>query len=285
MRSFRWTYRLWQSHMATRAIVAPGGPGLGPETLVELPLPASTVRVPVVANGVVGGNPLMRQADDIMRRLDETHGGPTILVGHSAGAYSCLIAAANRGHQIDGLVLFSVQLRERTDHPELLAQRAAAEERAWRAWAFETLATEPSRAPEDDAHLLRLALAMLRLTFPQIRRPHRRFLAACARQWDLAALRAVSQTPGAIADLRQLATRVTCPTLVINGERDPWTGAPSAQECHDHIPRCRSETVTGAGHAPWLDNPGAVRRLLAEFQAVAVGEYPSLPMQRCGRCP
>ena len=55
--------------------------------------------------------------------------------------------------------------------------------------------------------------------------------------------------------------RLECPALVIWGERDPYIplrfGAAYAQA----LPEGRLEVVRGAGHWPWIDDPGVVDRV------------------------
>ncbi len=160
-------------------------------------------------------------------------------------------------------MLLAAQLRDGTDHPELLRERLNALDGPLRETARRARATAPDRAPADDEELRELLLADLALTFPVLGPAQRGFLAACARSWDLHAVRAVLSGRAPEEDLAATAARVGVPVLVVNGERDPWAGAPSARELAAALPDGRARTVPGAGHVPWLDDPEEVGRLLA----------------------
>ena len=68
-------------------------------------------------------------------------------------------------------------------------------------------------------------------------------------------------------DLSDDVGRIACPTLVIVGERDPWTGGSAAAEMAALLPHGHAAVVAGAGHFAWLDAPAdyaaAVERFLA----------------------
>jgi pimeloyl-ACP methyl ester carboxylesterase len=64
----------------------------------------------------------------------------------------------------------------------------------------------------------------------------------------------------------ELLERVAAPTLFIWGERDPFGGASTATTLALGLPHASVDIVSGAGHAPWLDEldycAEAVRRHL-----------------------
>lgn len=64
----------------------------------------------------------------------------------------------------------------------------------------------------------------------------------------------------------QLA-RITCPTLVCVGERDPVTPVAASREIVDALPPDvgRLEVIDGAGHFPWLDFPDRYWSLITAF--------------------
>lgn len=62
------------------------------------------------------------------------------------------------------------------------------------------------------------------------------------------------------ADLK----RITAPTLIVWGEREPVGTVASARALRETIPDARLEFVPG-GHAPWLDEPLRISRIVSDF--------------------
>ncbi|MFJ8436727.1 alpha/beta fold hydrolase [Kitasatospora sp. NPDC094019] len=245
-------------------VLAPGGPGLGGETLAGLPLPPDCRRLVGAGDCGPGGDPFAVQTDRLVRLIDAAGAeGPVVLLAHSAGTRPALRAAARSPGAVRAVVLVGAQLRDRTDHPELLRERLDALDGPLRETARRARATPPDRVPADDGELRALLLADLALTFPVLGPAQREFLTACERSWDLHAVRAFLSGRVPEEDLTATAARVGAPVLVVNGERDPWAGAPSGRELAAALPDGRALTVPGAGHVPWLDDPEAVGRLLA----------------------
>jgi pimeloyl-ACP methyl ester carboxylesterase len=61
--------------------------------------------------------------------------------------------------------------------------------------------------------------------------------------------------------------KVQAPTLLLAGDGDTHGGPPVAALLADLIPGAVRETVRGAGHLPWLDDPDGVAQRLASFLA------------------
>jgi pimeloyl-ACP methyl ester carboxylesterase len=53
--------------------------------------------------------------------------------------------------------------------------------------------------------------------------------------------------------------RITCPALVLWGERDPYMAPRFAQAYADALGDATARVVPGAGHWPWLQDPKLVR--------------------------
>jgi pimeloyl-ACP methyl ester carboxylesterase len=70
-------------------------------------------------------------------------------------------------------------------------------------------------------------------------------------------------------DLRDELGRIEAPTLVIWGERDRLLPVAHGYACTALVPGGRLEIVAGAGHAPMVERPEEVSRLLREFLAGA----------------
>ena len=56
--------------------------------------------------------------------------------------------------------------------------------------------------------------------------------------------------------------RLTCPALVVWGDRDPYLPTRFAEDYARVLPGGELEVVEGAGHWPWIDEPGVVDRVL-----------------------
>jgi pimeloyl-ACP methyl ester carboxylesterase len=53
--------------------------------------------------------------------------------------------------------------------------------------------------------------------------------------------------------------RITCPALVLWGERDPYIAPSFAQAYADALPDATAQVIPDAGHWPWLAQPAIVR--------------------------
>lgn len=94
-------------------------------------------------------------------------------------------------------------------------------------------------------------------------------LAALARSIDRPAVRQQFFGPGGewhSMDFRSALSRIQCPTLILNGARDPILPRPLAQELYNAIPSGLAQLhfVETAGHG-WLDNPDEWRDILRAF--------------------
>ena len=69
--------------------------------------------------------------------------------------------------------------------------------------------------------------------------------------------------------LKKRIHRVTAPTLLVWGKEDRLVPPIYADEFTRRIPGARVQTVEGAGHAPQLERPEAVARMVREFLATA----------------
>ena len=56
--------------------------------------------------------------------------------------------------------------------------------------------------------------------------------------------------------------RLTCPSLVLWGERDPYLPTRFAQAYADVLPDSEMDLIPGAGHWPWIDDARVIDRVL-----------------------
>jgi pimeloyl-[acyl-carrier protein] methyl ester esterase len=71
------------------------------------------------------------------------------------------------------------------------------------------------------------------------------------------------------SDLRSACADVTCPALVLAGERDTLVPASAAAATAALLPQARAQIITGAGHAPFLSAPEEVAAAIREFLLAA----------------
>lgn len=68
--------------------------------------------------------------------------------------------------------------------------------------------------------------------------------------------------PPRLAEAGRDLGRLTCPSLVIWGEREPYIPLRFAEQYAHVLPNAELEVVAGAGHWPWVDDPSVIDRVL-----------------------
>ncbi|SDT04028.1 alpha/beta fold hydrolase [Jiangella sp. DSM 45060] len=206
---------------------------------------------------------------DALAVLDAAGAGRAVLVGNSLGGLVAYLVAALHPDRVAGLVLISATVDLTGDHDAPLARAIATfdeepagddgwaryNRQAWRRdypgfarWFVDTALGEEATA-ETRADGVRMALD----TTPEV-------LAAGITA------RAGRSASGQAAGLRALAGRITCPVLVLHGDRDAvvppaWSAALAAALDAVVTP------LPGAGHCPQVTRPGEVNALIGEFAA------------------
>jgi pimeloyl-ACP methyl ester carboxylesterase len=94
------------------------------------------------------------------------------------------------------------------------------------------------------------------------------WLDSVAAHFDLGTQRAIlrlyrSADPDQLAAAGERLGLLTCPTLVVWGDEDPYIPASFADAYGRRIPGARVHHVAGAGHWPWLDRPEVVDTVAA----------------------
>jgi pimeloyl-ACP methyl ester carboxylesterase len=179
-----------------------------------------------------------------------------VLVGQSMGALTGLIFASRHAEEIAGLVLVDMTPDVRLEGTRRIFDfvTAPAEEDSVEAYVERALEFNPAR----DARLLRRSLLHNlrqrpdgKWTWKYDRRgmTRERFDGMRAR----------------VAQLWELIDAVTCPTLVVRGERSDVVSPESAPALAAALPNGEWATVPDAGHTVQGDNPRALAELLATF--------------------
>ncbi len=98
------------------------------------------------------------------------------------------------------------------------------------------------------------------------------WLDSVAAHFDLGTQRAIlrlyrSADPELLAAAGERLALLTCPTLVLWGDEDPYIPPSFADAYGERIERARVHHVPGAGHWPWLDRPEVVDTVTAFLTA------------------
>ncbi|MBM4131963.1 pimeloyl-ACP methyl ester esterase BioH, partial [bacterium] len=183
-------------------------------------------------------------AETLAEAVADTIEAPVQLVGWSLGGMVALALAARHPDKVAKLVLVgsSPTFVSRPDWPyglapEVLAGFAESLKQDYRATLLRFLSLQ---ARGGDA--AREVIARLRETVFQRGEPASAVLAA-----GLDLLRDV--------DLRGVAARVRCPTLVVHGAYDTLCPVQAAHWLAEQIPGARLALREGAAHAPFLSHP------------------------------
>ncbi|NLD55033.1 MAG: alpha/beta fold hydrolase [Burkholderiaceae bacterium] len=183
---------------------------------------------------------------DFVAVLDAVGADPVALVGISATAMTVLRLAAEQPARVSHLIVAGGFAEFRLDTPELaeLGRRQLDSMRQdWPAHVdkfFRQLFTEPhsTKAFEDG---VRFAWASTGET-----------VANCRAGWMN-------------TDVRELARRITCPTLVIHGDDDQRVPYAKGEEIHALVPGAQLLTVAGGGHITAVRDPVVFNRAVRDF--------------------
>ncbi|MFQ5785122.1 MAG: alpha/beta fold hydrolase [Alphaproteobacteria bacterium] len=187
-------------------------------------------------------------ADWLLRLLDAVGAAKAALVGFSLGAAVALAATARAPERVRALALLGAA-PEMPVHPRLLAFAEADDHRAielMAAWCHGRTGHLGGQ-PAPGLWVMGAAVRLLERAAPGV-------LAA-----DLRACHG-------FRDGRALAARVTCPALLIVGDRDLMTPAKGARVLADALPRAEMATFADCGHMVMSERPNptldALRRIV-----------------------
>jgi proline iminopeptidase len=193
-------------------------------------------------------------ADDVRAFCDVVGITKPVVLGHSMGGFVAMLYGARHPDHPGALILQSTMAR--FDLGRLVD--------AFRSVAGDEVAELARRDYGGDPVTDEQWVAVFAAFGPRIPGPDQ--LARRIRNPDIAA-------PG-MDLLRRLdvvdrLARVRCPTLVCVGGLDPVTPVAAAREIVDALPPGlgRLVVIEGAGHFPWLDDPGRYRSELTAFLA------------------
>jgi pimeloyl-ACP methyl ester carboxylesterase len=176
---------------------------------------------------------------------------PTILAGHSLGAFIALLMALRHGSRVQGLVLSNTGARMEAHADSSLPQRVRTRWQADTQEAFLRACFEF----EPPAHLWSRMC---------------RYLAQLPAERMLAAVEGLRKL-----DVSGELDQVQCPTLIAHGQHDRKRTEAAAQLMADGIAQARLVWLPG-GHTPMVDCPGAYRDAVHDFFIEAGGTHASL---------
>ncbi|GAA1464813.1 alpha/beta fold hydrolase [Microbacterium thalassium] len=175
-------------------------------------------------------------------------GGRAVLAGNSLGAGAAVWAAAEDPSAVAGLVLIGPFVRNPPTNPVMGMIFRIMMARPWarQAWLAYLPSLYPGDRPADfEEHRSRIRAAMTRPGYTR-------------------AFAATTHTDHAVAEER--LDRVTAPTAVVMGSRDPDFADPAAEA--DWIAQrldARITMIDGAGHYPQAQRPDEVNDVLIAF--------------------
>lgn len=183
----------------------------------------------------------LQSIDDIgawlIRLIEATGAKDAALIGHSMGSLAALSAAASGGGRVSRLALLGVGA-EMPVHPDLLAAAKSNDPAAWDlivSWGF-----------GKPAHFgLNRAPGMWM-------QGGGRSLLACGPDGVLGVDMAACD---AYKDAVAAAGNVTCPTLIVTGDRDQMTPPRAAAPVAEALADCRIAQIDGAGHMMMVEKP------------------------------
>jgi pimeloyl-ACP methyl ester carboxylesterase len=189
---------------------------------------------------------------DVLALLRHLEGGPAILIGTSLGAGAVVWSAAEAPALIGGLVLIGPFVREvpapwlKSLIQNLLMRFAFTGPWAPAAWSAFYKSLYPARRPANFADYLRALSASLK-------QPGR-----------MAATKAMML--GSKAEIEAVHAKVTAPTIVVMGSRDPDFSDPAA-EAELIASRLNGSVamIAGAGHYPHAEMPEETTPTILRF--------------------
>jgi pimeloyl-ACP methyl ester carboxylesterase len=86
--------------------------------------------------------------------------------------------------------------------------------------------------------------------------------------WDRGTARAILELyrdadPQRLAEAGRDLSRLSCPALVLWGERDVYLPARFARDYAANLPNATLELLPGLGHWPWVEDPACVDQVLS----------------------
>jgi proline iminopeptidase len=253
----------------------PGGPGRASAYLQDLGGLDATYTLQLLDNRGTGRSELPadrsslafpRLAEDVEEVRRALGLDAPVVLGHSAGTLVTMAWAAAHPSAASALVLVTPPGRRTGDDmPDLPAIRAARADEPWYAEAAE--AAELLAAGDVPGGLRReLDRAARPFGYGRWDAAAQEHAAGTESQMSLRAWAGFDPGPDYdYAPMLAALAAVTCPALVVVGDRDGLTGAVVGERVAARFANARCVTIEGAGHYPWIDEPAAFAATVRGF--------------------
>ena len=250
----------------------PGGPGRNPDYLGDLGgLGAGRELIVLEPRGVgssqppadPGGYRVDRMVDDIEALREHLALDQIALLGHSAGGELAIQYAARYPDRIASLVLLTPAMASLgLDDPPEEEFRALLERRSGEPWYADALAAVDAMEAGDHSPETRLRFQpFLYGRWDAVARAH----AAAAERNPEAAAGYYAEGGFDPPATRDQLTKLAAPVLLYAGELDNSPSAGLSAVAVPLFPAGQLAVQPGAGHFPWLDDPGWFTRAVTGF--------------------
>ncbi len=195
-------------------------------------------------------------ADDVRSLLDHLSVPRAVLVGLSMGGYLIFSCYRRFPDRIKALVL--ADTRAEADKPEVLTWRFELAQRVYR--------QGPSAVADEMGPKLLSPTTIA--TRPDLVEHVRKIILSTQVSGIVGDLMAIAERP----DSTGLLPGITCPTLVVVGDRDVLTTAAENERIAKAIPGAKLEIIPEAGHLSNLEQPELFNKAVETFLAHIVHE-------------
>jgi proline iminopeptidase len=243
-------------------LVVPGGPARDAAYLGDLSGLASLVERKVVVPDLRGTGASRPESDadshradriaaDVATLVDHLRMAPLDVLAHSAGANVAILLAERRPDLVSRLVLVTPGTRVLGIDTDESEWKAALERRGDEPWYDEVRAAVEADEPTPEQELLGQALFYGR--WDERARAH---AATDGPQRNVAATGWFHDGAYDPERSRETLAGLKIPVRILLGELDPWPNARAGEELAAAFPDAQVTVLPGAGHFPWVDDPG-----------------------------
>jgi pimeloyl-ACP methyl ester carboxylesterase len=243
-------------------LVVPGGPARDAAYLGDLGGLASLLQRKLVVPDLRGTGESQpgtdadshradRIAADVATLVDHLRMAPVDVLAHSAGANVAMLLAERRPDLVSRLVLVTPGAHLLGIGPEDDEWDAALARRSDEPWYGEVRAALDAEEPTPEQELASQALLYAR--WDATARAH---ATSDGPQRNREATRWFHEGAYDAARSREALSASRIPVRILLGELDPWPNARGGEELAGIFPDARVTVLPGAGHFPWLDDPG-----------------------------
>jgi pimeloyl-ACP methyl ester carboxylesterase len=254
-------------------LCVPGGPGRAVAYLEDLGGLSASHTLHLLDNRGTGASelPADRSSLALDRLPDDVEDvrialglQPVDLLAHSAGCPVVLLHAARYPDAVRRLVIVTPSGRPfGWDPDDLDAIRAIRADEPWYAEAAEAVGMLEDASPRMRSEFERMTRPLWYGRWDERTQEH---AASADGQVSLRANAGYIPSPDYdVEQARESLKAIRAQTLIVVGERDALTGASVAEKFASVLPSVDVAVIPGAGHFPWVDEPGAFSAVVRDF--------------------